>query len=183
MLTNLWNCVTPSLIDVPIGMRDVDFFSTSWHPHRVRTLELLNRATADSCPQYTVFHFYSFFHISSPFWWAELNGYPFSILMPTTSSPCILLWVITERASRIPVAGEPIPQFTSSNNLKLMKYNQTDYQNVFSVEVVVSWRFTSPSTIYRVLSIFLMPRTSKMKYGYLLPDEYFIQIWKTSFSI
>ena len=78
-----------------------------------------------------------YLHINSSFRRAELKGYHLSVLMPTPTSPCNLLWVITKRASGIAVASLPIPQFPSSNNSRLMEYDLRDYPN--ASQCVLYW--------------------------------------------
>ena len=101
----------------------------------------------------------------------------------TTTSPYILLWTITKRASGIAVASWPIPQFTSSNNSKLIECDLGDYPNAF--QCVLFWfprRYRSyvPLCIadnYLQLSLHSSyVRTSNTHYLSLTPDGHSIRI-------
>ena len=134
--------------------------------------------------------FQGYLHISSSFRRAELKGYRFSVLMPTPTSPYNLLWVITKRASGILVASLPIPQFTSSNNSKLMECDLRDYPNAF--QCVLYWfprgyrsnvQLCAADTYLQLSVHSYYVQTTNTKYLSPPTSGHSKRIWKITYSI
>jgi hypothetical protein len=80
--------------------------------------------------------------------------------MSTTTFSHILIYLTDQRASGITVASQPIPQFTESNNFRIMKsdlettrmLSRASYLG-FHMCITVTWRCTSHTTIFSSVSM------------------------------